>query len=87
MDASAAARGNLFAGGYGQQMQQFGQGLASQQYNSYYNKLAGLSSQGENSAAQTGYQNSNYANAATGINTNAGQAAAMGTLGQASARW
>jgi hypothetical protein len=85
MDASAAARGNLFAGGYGEQMQQFGQGLASQNYSAYYNRLAGLASQGENSAAQTGYQNANYANAATGINTNAGEAAAQGTLGQASA--
>ncbi len=85
MDASAAAKGTLFSGGYGRQMQQFGQGLASQQYNQYYNHLQGIASQGESAAANVGYNNMGYANAATGINTNNGQAQAMGTLGQAGA--
>ena len=85
LDASAAAKGTLFSGGYGRQMQQFGQGLASQNYNQYYNHLQGIASQGESAAANVGYNNMGYANAATGINTNNGQAQAMGTLGQAGA--
>jgi hypothetical protein len=85
MDASAAARGNLFSGGYGQQLQQFGQGLATQNYDNFYNHLAGISAQGEIAATQSGYQNAGFANAGTNINTNMGEAQAKGTLSQASA--
>jgi hypothetical protein len=59
--------------------------LATQNYDNFYNHLAGISAQGEIAATQSGYQNAGFANAGTNINTNMGQAQAQGTLGQASA--
>jgi len=39
LDASAAARGNLFTGGQQQAVQEFGQGLASTEYQNAYNRF------------------------------------------------
>lgn len=45
-DRSASAKGKLFSGGQTKAVTEFGQGLASQEYNNYFNQLAGLSGQG-----------------------------------------
>lgn len=70
LDRSAAARGSLFSGGADADRMAFGQGLASQQYGNYYNRLAGLAGVGQQTAGQIGQfgaQNaSNQANYAIG---------------------
>lgn len=53
---SAAARGNLLSPATLKEMDTFSQGLASDEYNNYYNRLSGISSLGENAAAQSGNQ-------------------------------
>src|ERR1700761_1659406 len=84
LDASAASKGNLYSGGYGENLANYASGLASQQYNTWYGQQMGLASLGQNAAAGVGNANSSYANAATGINTNAGNNAASNALGNAS---
>lgn len=85
MDASAASRGNLYSGGYSKDLVNFNQGLASQQFGNYYNRLAGLVSVGENAAAKTGNAAQNYANAYGQNVTNAGNAQAGGIINSANA--
>lgn len=85
LDSSAAARGNLLSGGMFKELEDYGSGLASQNYGNYVQRLMGLAQLGENAGAQTG---SFGANAATGIaNTQlrAGEAQASGIVGQANA--
>lgn len=84
-DASAAARGRLDSGGYGEDLTRFGQGLASQQYNSFYNKIAGLANQGQSAAAGVGYLGSNKANQIGNAYGNIGAANAQGIIGSANA--
>lgn len=87
MDASAASHGNLFSGGYGKQLVGFNQGLASQQFNNYYNQLAGLSGTGLSASNALAGVGTNYANQVGQNDTNAGMATASGYLqnGQANA--
>lgn len=54
LDRSAAARGSLYSGGHSADVLNFGQGLASQNYNSYYSKLAALAGNGQSAAANLG---------------------------------
>lgn len=54
LDRNAASRGTLFSGNHTQASTQFGQGLASQQFQNYFNNLSGLASRGENAAAGVG---------------------------------
>lgn len=54
LDRSAAARGRLGSGGYGRDLTTFAQGIASDEFNNYANRLAGLAGMGQNAAAQTG---------------------------------
>lgn len=59
MDRSAAARGNLRGGGYMQELQRYGQGMASTEFDSYANRLATLAGVGQNATnvgAQAGAQ-------------------------------
>ena len=77
-DRSAAAHGLLNSGAHEKEITRFGQGLASTDYNDwfnrkwtdYFNKLTPyqqLSNTGESAAAQTGAIGTNYANAASNI--------------------
>lgn len=61
MDRSAAARGRLYSGGYGVDMAAQLNGLASQNYNNHWNRLAGLSGTGQNTAGQLGQFGANAA--------------------------
>jgi hypothetical protein len=54
LDRSAASRGGLYSGGQSADVLKYAQGLASQQYNNYYSKLAGLAQQGQGAAANLG---------------------------------
>lgn len=62
LDRDAAARGTLFSGGHSTDVMKFAQGLASQNYNNYYNRLAGLAGVGQTAANQLGTYGQNYAN-------------------------
>jgi len=54
VDAGASANGILHSGATIKAEQAYGQGLASSEFDKYYNRLFGLSQLGENAAAQTG---------------------------------
>jgi hypothetical protein len=54
LDRSAAARGSLYSGGHSADITNYAEGLASQNYNNYYNKLAGLAQLGQSSATSLG---------------------------------
>ena len=62
LDRSAASRGRLYSGGYGQDLTKYAQGMATQNYNNYYSKLAGLSNTGSGTAQNLGVLGQNYAN-------------------------
>ena len=86
LDRSAAARGSLFSGGHSADLISFGQGMASQGYNDFYNRLAGLAQGGQNAASNLGSVGTGNA-AAIGANlTNAGNAAANGYINSANAQ-
>lgn len=86
LDRSAAARGSLYSGGHSADVMGFAQGLASQNYNGYYSKLAGLANTGQGAAANLGSVGAGNA-AAIGANlTNAGNAQANGYINGANAQ-
>ena len=77
LDRSAAARGMGYSGAQMKAAQQFGQGLASQQYDkeysrasdefsNYYNRLAALAQGGQQAVQATGNQGAQYAQNAGG---------------------
>jgi hypothetical protein len=61
-DRSAAAHGALGSGGHSADLMQLGQGLASQNFGNYYNRLAGLSNTGQNTAQNLAGLGANMAN-------------------------
>jgi len=68
LDRSAAARGSLYSGGHSADILGYAQGLASQNYGNYYNRLAGLAGVGQTAANQLGAYGQNYANAVGNLN-------------------
>ena len=54
LDRSAAARGGLRGGAHERELVRYGQGIASDEFDTYANRLAGLASAGQQSAVQTG---------------------------------
>jgi hypothetical protein len=71
LDRSAAARGSLYSGGQQADVLNYSQGLASQQYNNYYNKIQNLAGMGQSAANALSGVNTNYANAVGNANSNA----------------
>jgi hypothetical protein len=69
-DRTAAANGTLFSGAHTADAIAFGQGLASQQFGNYYNRLAGLAGVGQTAANQLGAYGQNYANSIGQLNAN-----------------
>lgn len=61
LDRSAAARGGLSSGGHSADVMNYAGGLASQNYNNYYNRLAGLSGTGQTTASGLGTLGANMA--------------------------
>ena len=61
LDRSAAARGSLYSGGHSADLMKFGQGLASQNYGNFYNRLAALSGTGQTTASGLGSLGANMA--------------------------
>lgn len=85
LDRSAAARGRLYSGGYGEDLTQYAQGLAAQQYGTYYNRLASMAGQGQVTATNLGTAGQNFANQYSNQRTNIGNARASGYQAQAGA--
>jgi hypothetical protein len=85
LDRSAAARGSLYSGGHSADVLNYAQGLASQNYNGYYNKLAGLAQTGYGASSNLGSVGTGNAAAIGGYLTNAGNAQANGYIDSANA--
>lgn len=88
LDRSAAARGSLFSGGHSADLMQFGQGLASQNYSNFYNRLAGLSGTGQTTASGLGTLGANMAGNIGNNLMNAGnaRASAYGNIADANSQ-
>lgn len=85
IDGSAAARGNVFSGATLKAQQEFGTGLAQQEYSNFLNRLTGQASQGQAAAGNIATAGSNYASGAGNALANMGNAQAAGYIGQANA--
>jgi type II secretory pathway pseudopilin PulG len=85
LERSAAARGALFSGNTGAALQQFGQGLASQQLGNYTNRLMQLMGMGQNSAAGTAAAGMGTAQSIADTLVGMGDARAAGIMGRANA--
>ena len=85
LDRSAAARGGLFGGGHQADLMAYGQGMASQEYDSQWNRLAGLASMGQNAAVGAGHMGQANANAIGNLYGQIGQAQAGSAINQANA--
>jgi hypothetical protein len=86
LDRSAASKGLLNSGAQGKALTQYGQNFAmSNALQPYLSGLQGLSAQGENAAAQTGYAGQNAAAGAAQAQMAGGQAAAGGWINSANA--
>jgi hypothetical protein len=85
LDRSAASKGRLYSGGYGEDLTRFGQGLATQNYGNYYNRLASMAGLGQTTATNLGTLGQNYANSAGNNMMAAGAARASGYQNSANA--
>ena len=85
VDNSAAARGSTLSGGALKALQKYGQGMASTEFQNSYNRLSGMSTQGQNAASGQGSASMQFGSQ-QGANTRAaGDAYAAGTLGEGAA--
>lgn len=82
---SNAAKGLLQSGSNLKDIVGFGQGLASQQFGKYVDRLSGLAGMGQNSAAGGATNALGFAGAMGGTTLAGGQAAASGAVGAANA--
>lgn len=78
LDRSAAARGRLYSGGYGQDLTDYGQGLAASEYGNWFNRLSALAGTGQASAQNVGAAGQNAAGQIGNAYQNAGNARASG---------
>jgi hypothetical protein len=80
IDASAAARGGLMSGRTLQDLTAFGQGIASDEYGNYMNRLGGLSDMGMGAAGMQATAGNNFAAGAGNALANRGNAQAAGAI-------
>ena len=85
LERSAAARGGAFSGNALRGLDQFNNGLASQEYANYYNRLAGLSGTGQTASNNLGSLGANTAGNIGQLLSNSGAARASGVVGSANA--
>lgn len=83
LDRSAAARGRLNSGAQGRELVRYGQGLASEEFTGYANRLSTLAGVGQTATATTGRFGANAATNAGRFISEAGEARASGFTGQA----
>ncbi len=80
IERGAAARGSLYSGGTNVDLANALNGIASQNYGAYYNRLAGLSGTGQTTASGLGGLGANMANQIGNNLQNAGNARASAFL-------
>lgn len=85
IDNSAASSGNLFSGATMRRAQEYGTGLANQEYGNHLNRLAGLGAQGQAAAGSQANAGANFLQAGNNAYANMGNAQAAGAIGQANA--
>jgi hypothetical protein len=83
LDAGAAAGGNLWGGGTSADAIQYGQGLATQYANNYWNKISGVAGQGLSATNALAGVGTNTANQIAGQYNNIGQANASSYASEA----
>lgn len=76
LDRSASARGGMFSGGADADRMKFASGLASQNYNQFYNRLQSMAGQGQTTASGLGSLGMGMANNIGNIGINMGDARA-----------
>jgi hypothetical protein len=81
LDRSSAARGMGYSGAQMKAAQDYGQGMASTEFQNYYNRLAGLAQGGQQAAGSMANAGSNYATNASNTFGNLSNAQ-TGILGQ-----
>ena len=82
LDRSAASRGRLYSGGYGEDLTRFGQGLATQNADNYWAKLAGRAGQGYSATSGLAGLGANMAGNIGNAYGNIGQARASSFANQ-----
>lgn len=85
IEDSAASKGTLLTGGAAKDLTEFGQGLASTEFDNEYRRLFGLVGFGQGAAGAIGQYGSSYGDNATNLITGAGDARAAGTIGSGNA--
>lgn len=85
LDRSAAARGSLYSGGHSADLLKFSSGLASQNLDSYINRLTGMAQLGQNSSTSLGSIGTGNAAAAGNFNMLGAGAQAQGAYNSANA--
>lgn len=85
VNALAGSRGGLDSGATRQALQENAMGIASQGYNTYLNRLAGLSDMGTNAAGMNATNSANYVANASNALANMGNAQSAGYIGSANA--
>lgn len=85
IDRAAAARGMLGSGARLRALQRYGQGIASDEYSNYVNRLAALAGIGQTATSQSAAASAPFAQAGLQAGMNAGTAAGGGTVGAANA--
>lgn len=85
LERTAAARGGLISGNQLRAAQQFGQGLASQQFGNYFNRMMGIAQVGQNAAAGVGNAATATGQGVANSQIAGGQAQASGIVGGANA--
>lgn len=85
LEASAAARGRLGSGSTMLGVQDRGQMMSNAFRGEYLDRLGGMSTTGQNAAAQTGAFGGQYAQGMAGVNSGIGNAQAGGMMGFANA--
>lgn len=85
ISGSAAAQGNYFSGNTMKALNDYGQNMASQEYNNYLRNLGSLASSGQAAAGNQANAAANFGGMATQALGNIGNAQAAGAIGQANA--
>ena len=78
LDRSAASRGRLYSGGYGEDLTKYAQGMAEQNYNNFYNRLQSMAGQGQTTATNLGTLGQSMASNIGSQYNNIGNARASG---------
>lgn len=82
VEQSAAARGGAAGGNALRALSDYNQGLASQQFGNYFNRLAGIAGIGQSSTQSLGQLGAQYSGNISNLMSGIGQTRASGILGQ-----